>query len=203
VQTYEGRGVEPSTPGAIEWFRKAAAQGHEDAKKNLEILEKEASSAGASATPAPATPAELEARAMGGDLDARFLLGLRYYQGDGVTQDFMAAFEHWKTGAERGHARCQFNLGVLYAGGLGVGSSPEEAAAWTRRAADKGLVEAQVEMGRLLQLGRGVKRSLPEARSWLEKAAAQGDKNAPHMIRLMEQQKAFAPLDELFRGKGK
>ena len=49
-----------------------------------------------------------------GDLDARLYLGLMYYYGLGVPQDYEKAAYYWRKAALPGHAVARFNLGQMY-----------------------------------------------------------------------------------------
>ena len=54
---------------------------------------------------------ELKALADQGDAEAQNNLGLRYYNGEGVTKDYAEAVKWYRKAAEQGHAEAQFNLG--------------------------------------------------------------------------------------------
>ena len=54
-----------------------------------------------------------------GEKEAQYNLGVMYYSGDGVLQDYAKAFELFTKSAEQGNARAQFNLGVMYENGEG------------------------------------------------------------------------------------
>jgi TPR repeat protein len=58
-----------------------------------------------------------EAKAEQGDADAQFLLGLRYYQGNGVAKDFVEAVKWYRKAAEQGHLFAQMSLGYCYKDG--------------------------------------------------------------------------------------
>lgn len=62
----------------------------------------------------------IKARAEQGDVASQYYLGLRYYKGDGVKQDYAKAALWWAKAAGQGEATAQFRLGVMYAQGEGV-----------------------------------------------------------------------------------
>ena len=62
----------------------------------------------------------LRARAEAGDAEAQVDLGVMYFVGDGVPQDYAEAVRWYRLAADQGHARAQFNLGFMYATGDGV-----------------------------------------------------------------------------------
>ena len=67
--------------------------------------------------------------------DAQFILGLMYYQGEGVAKDEQEAVVWIRRAADQGLADAQFILGLMHLKGKGVAQDPKQAAAWLRRAA--------------------------------------------------------------------
>ena len=69
-----------------------------------------------------------------GDADARTrgqaLLGVAYYHGHGVAQDFDEAARWARLAAEQGDAGAQVVLGLSYLNGTGVARDPVSAYAW-------------------------------------------------------------------------
>ena len=55
-----------------------------------------------------------------GNAKAQFNLGLMYYNGQGVRQDYVQIVKWFRKAAEQGFAQAQFNLGVMYDNGQGV-----------------------------------------------------------------------------------
>jgi len=55
-----------------------------------------------------------------GVAEAQFNLGLMYYNGQGVRQDYAEAVRWYRQAAEQGNAEAQNNLGAMYAIGQGV-----------------------------------------------------------------------------------
>ena len=49
-----------------------------------------------------------------GEAQAQFNLGIIYYKGQGVPQNFAEAFSAFKLSAEQGKTQAQFYLGVMY-----------------------------------------------------------------------------------------
>ena len=68
--------------------------------------------------------------AEGGNSDARYNLGLMYYNGWGVPQDYKEAAKWYRLGAEQGDADAQNNLGAMYDHGQGVPQDDKEAVRW-------------------------------------------------------------------------
>ena len=63
---------------------------------------------------------EWEPLAQAGGSAAQFNLGLLYYDGKGVPQDFSEAAKWFERSADRGYVKAQHNLGAMYAVGKGV-----------------------------------------------------------------------------------
>ena len=70
--------------------------------------------------------------------DAQAFLGLIYYSGEGMPQDYKQAINWLTKAAEQGKAKAQYNLGLMYAQGTGVIRDYVEAYAWWNIAAAQG-----------------------------------------------------------------
>jgi TPR repeat protein len=116
---------------------------------------------------------QLRQAAGAGNADAQTRLGLLYYRGRGVPQDFTEALRWSRRAADQGDAVAQFNLGFMYAKGRG-GIPPDyaEAALWYRKAAGQGNVDAQFNLGLMYYNGQGVPRDSVEAHMWLSLAVS-------------------------------
>jgi len=78
------------------------------------------------------------------DPSAAYDLGLRYFRGDGVTQNSYKALEWMRTAAEGGDVKAQAALGRLYFTGLEeMGSDLQEAERWLSSAASQGDAESK------------------------------------------------------------
>ena len=80
----------------------------------------------------------LASKAMAGDVDAQFNLGVMYANGEGVRQDYVKAREWYEKAAAQGNADAQFNLGLMYANGYGVRQDYVKAREWFGKACDNG-----------------------------------------------------------------
>lgn len=89
---------------------------------------------------------ELAMAAQNGDREAQYLLGLMYFDGDGVTQDYKEAEKWWLAAAQRGLKEAQYSIGVFYSG---HGEAPASlvnkrlAYVWLRMAALQGVDGAE------------------------------------------------------------
>ncbi|MDE6778463.1 MAG: sel1 repeat family protein [Alistipes sp.] len=113
-----------------------------------------------------------------GNAEAQNRLGVRYYFGNGVKQDYAEAAEWYRKAAEQGDVLAMCNLGYYYSSGEGVKQDYAEAAEWYRMAAEHGDVSAQSSLGCFYENGNGVEQDYAEAVKWYRKAAEQGDSDA-------------------------
>jgi TPR repeat protein len=109
-----------------------------------------------------------------GVAEAQWNLGLVYYNGLGVPQDYKQAAEWYRKAADQGFAKAQHNLGWLYEFGEGTPQDYKQAAEWYRKAADQGDAGAQNDLGTLYANGNGVPQLHSEAVKWYRQAADQG-----------------------------
>jgi uncharacterized protein len=121
------------------------------------------------------TVAELRANANKGNARAEFDLGLIYYKGKGVPQDYAEAAGWYRKAAEQGYAKAQSNLGDLYFRGLGVPRNYSMAVYWSQKAADQGDVKGEAGLGYLYFYGAGLRQDYTQAAFWYRKAAANGE----------------------------
>jgi formylglycine-generating enzyme required for sulfatase activity len=120
---------------------------------------------------------ELKPLAEQGDATPQGALGLLYFRGWGVEQDFKEAVKWFRRAADQGNAAAQFNLSHMYEKGLGITKDYAEAVKWSRRAADQGHAAAQTILGIMYATGQGVQQDYQEAYLWFSLSAAQGDEN--------------------------
>ena len=93
--------------------------------------------------PEPAAIAQLRAAANRGDATAQHELGVKYFTGDGVPEDFTEAASWIRKSADQSLPAAESDLAEMYKVGLGVSSDAEQSAAWFRKAADQGNAIAQ------------------------------------------------------------
>ncbi len=73
-----------------------------------------------------------------GDSAAQFRLGVMYYNGQGVTQDYEQAFKWFSLTADQGYSYAQHYLGWMHHRGEGVKKDYKQAVKWYTLAADQG-----------------------------------------------------------------
>jgi TPR repeat protein len=120
----------------------------------------------------------LKKRAEQANARAQCSLGLCYYWGNGVAQDYAEAAKWYRKAAEQGNTDAQYNLGVCYTEGRGLEKDYGEALKWYRKAAEQGSPLAQYNLGVCYTEGQGVEKDYTEAVKWWRKAAEQDDTQA-------------------------
>ncbi|MDH3469377.1 MAG: SEL1-like repeat protein, partial [Gammaproteobacteria bacterium] len=122
--------------------------------------------------------AAFKSAAKGGNVEAKYRMGLLYLNGQGTPQNYPAAVKALEEAAERGHHEAQYQTARLYDMGRGVrAKNPLTAYKWFQKAADGGHPGAQYQMAIRFADGREVPQNYEKAFEWYLKAAEQG-----HMI---------------------
>ena len=151
---------------AVSLLRKAASQGHMEARYNLGWCYNYGF--GISKNYNEAFKCYTESQ----DLkEAQFALGECYKNGWGTTKNLIKAAEWYRKAANQGMKEAQFALGECYKNGWGVTKNLIEAAEWYRKAADQGMKEAQFAMGECYKNGWGMPKNLIKAVKWYRKSA--------------------------------
>ena len=109
-----------------------------------------------------------------GVAEAQNNLGLMYYNGQYVRQNYAEAFRWFRQAADQGNAEAQYNLGVMYDNGQDVRQDYTEALRWYRKAAEQGYALAENNLGVMYNNGDGVRQDYAEALKWYRQAAEQG-----------------------------
>ena len=131
---------------AVEYFRKAAEQGHARAQFYLGYCYN--AGQGVAKDYAEAVKWYRKA-AEQGDAWAQNNLGNCYYNGEGVAKDYAEAAKWYRKAAEQGHAKAQYNLGLCYQYGQGVAKDLTKAKEWYQKAADNGNENAKIKLKEL------------------------------------------------------
>ena len=116
------------------------------------------------------------------DAETLYNIGLRYYNGDGVAQDYAKAIEWFRQAAEQGYAAAQNKLGECYYTGTEVKKNYKQAARWFCKAAEQGNATAQYNLAYCYINGQGVTKDYAQAVSWYRKAAEQGHAKAQNNL---------------------
>ncbi|KAF8943039.1 hypothetical protein BGZ47_005859 [Haplosporangium gracile] len=134
---------------------------------------------------------------------AQYSVGILYYLGRGVQQDYAKAEEWFRKAASQGRQSVVlYMLGKLYEEGHGAKENPDEAQSWYLMAAEQNYAPAQVALGLLLESGQGgrvpqLDRNYSGAMKWYLKAAGQGDAQAHYEIGRMFDEGVGVVQDDL------
>ena len=146
---------------AVNWYRKAAEQGHVYATHNLGNAYYNGRGVGQNYSEAFRL---YRIAAYNGYAQAQYFLGNEYYYGKKLfTRDYTEAFRWYTKAAEQGHAKAQCSLGNMYQEGLGVKKDYVEAAKWYRKAVDSNDEEAKESATKKLCALQGRLRQIQEA----------------------------------------
>lgn len=182
---------------AVNWLKKAAENGDDDAPGLIEKLKKAVTAEKIVSTGDAQAQADLAevymfiGNSLGqADPDADYAIALEYAQksatqnngdglwtlalayehGRGVEQDVDKAIECYRKGAELGHAPSQHSLACYYFRGDVLEEDQEKAFALCMKAAEQGYGLAMRDIGRAYQFGNGVEDDMSLAIKWYEKA---------------------------------
>ena len=124
------------------------------------------------------------------DLHSTYKLGIHYYKGLGVQQDFQLSFSFLKKSADKGHSDSQFYIGKFYHIGNGAyfGSPASksffEALKWYELSSAQNNHKAQNNIGLLYYVGdgdssfRGFKADVKKSLDWFSLAINNGSESA-------------------------
>jgi len=161
----KGHGTPQNDVVAMQWYTKAAAQGHPGGINNVGWMHGNGRAGGGARDGAKAAAEYLRA-AQRGNAVSQNNIALRMYYGQDVAADKEKAFEWHKRSAENDNGRGQYYLALRYETGEGVAADLERAVYWYTRAGDNDSVNAQKKLMELYRDGRGVNRDLGEAMNW-------------------------------------
>ncbi len=123
-----------------------------------------------------------EAAASRGDATAEYDIGNRFYDGQGVTRNYVTALHWYRLAAARGFAAAENGIGYMYYEGQGISQNYPTALSWFRRAANQGDAVAEYNVGSTYDNGTGVRRDYKTALRWFRLAADQGLDTAEYDI---------------------
>lgn len=107
------------------------------------------------------------------------VLGMAYFDGDGVERNVETAKQWWLKAAAKGEDGAFYNLAVVY---NGIDRNYPEAVKWLRRAIDAGNIYAMKDLARLYAQGNGVPKDIKESVNLMRRAAIAGDQGARQLM---------------------
>ena len=93
---------------------------------------------------------QLTESAQAGDVNAQYNLGVLYFEGKDVPQDYIEAAKWYGAAADQGDKQAQFNLGLMFYRGIGLPLNYEYAYQLFELAANQGDERAQLGMTAIL-----------------------------------------------------
>jgi len=124
-----------------------------------------------------------EKAAKQGNIQAQFLLGQFYDEGQGGDKNPQKAEQFYLAAAMSGHGEAAFKLGYMFENALEP--DYDRAGLWYKQAAMLGHSSAFFPLGRLYYQGLGVAQNYAEAYRWFEKAARLKDGRAAFNLGVM------------------
>ncbi len=188
-------GVTKDLKKAVEYFTKAAEQGHASAQADLGDcyfygygVYKDSDKA----------VEWYRKAAEQGNAGGQSGLGRCCLNGRGVTEDKSKAVEWFRKAASQGNADAQNCLGDCYYFGYGVKKNYAQAVQWFRKAANQGNADAQYSLGYCYEKGEGIAKNMQKAFEWLEKARDAGSESAQKEIENILLERKVAPFKKKY-----
>lgn len=107
-------------------------------------------------------------------LEAQTLIGVDYFKGEGIAQNYEKAFEWFQKAADQDYAYAQYLIALMYRDGKGIDQDSNKAFEWFQKAADQGYADAQYSIALMYERGLGTPQDLDKSFEWLQKSAKQG-----------------------------
>ena len=119
-----------------------------------------------------------------GNMESQYLLGICFIKGRNVKENTKKAVKWYKKAADHGHAKAQYKLGLLYSSKSysDVEQNWQTAAYWFEKASDQGYAKAQFWFGMCLAAGKGITQDWHKAVDLFAKAAEQGYADAQYRL---------------------
>lgn len=119
---------------------------------------------------------ELDAKR--GQRHAQNALGIAYYKGRGVPQDYTQAKYWFKKAAQQNHTNAFIWLGAMYYKGYGVKEDFTQAKKYYQQAVDNGDAAGLKLIGVMYEEGKGVEQSYTQAKKYYQQACNANDTEA-------------------------
>jgi TPR repeat protein len=178
---------------ALEYFRKAAAQGHISAQRELGQLYEHGKGVSVNAESAVYC---YQSASKGGDARAMFLLGSCFARGFGIIKNESQALHWYQLAADRGDVLAQNHLGSRFEAGNGVPKDIMKAVHYYQIAADQGYGTSQFNIGVIYENGRLGEKDLVKAAQYYHLAVAQNiDRAMNNLASLYERGSGGLPQD--------
>lgn len=135
----------------------------------------------------------LEELARQGNADALYVLGMAYYDGDGVKPDALKCADLLAQAMALGHVKASHDLGCFHYYGYGFPEgfrNLEKSAELLARTVQQGYIPSMTFLGNMYERGEGVPQSLGKAKALYERAAQLGDEMGELGLKRLAQKQA-------------
>jgi TPR repeat protein len=112
--------------------------------------------------------------AISGDEMAQLNVGICYFNGYGINQDYKEAVVWFLKASEKNNSEAQCYLGVCYSDGKGIAKNRQESFKWYKMSAENNNSNAQFVLGLNYYHGIGVIQDYEEAYFWFTLATSNG-----------------------------
>lgn len=174
---------------SIYWLREAAKKNDPEALYNLSIILETSKN---QATSDESLNLMIQSAELG-FMEAQYMLGLCYLEGDGgVKKNITKAVQLLEKASNQGNSKAKFDLGKLYliSTGGSIRKDPTKAFNYFQEAASEGNVDAFTGLGFCYMDGNGVLKDLEKAKHYFALATAKGDKAAMQNLGYLLQQES-------------
>ena len=174
---WNGTGTKDDLGAAIFWYNKAAEDGDPMAECKIadQLL--------GSGEEDKAFELYMKAAEQGNCI-AEYRVGMLYFGGDGVEQDYEKGVKYFARSAEQGYSEAEFIMGMCYMNGVSVEKDNVKSFEWYLKAAKQGQVDAEYCVGICFSEGIGVEEDTKKAFEWFKMAAEHGNNDAEYMVGL-------------------
>ena len=131
---------------------------------------------------------ETKMLAQWGKTTSQYELGLMYYKGQGVDQNYGEALKWFRLAARKGFDKAQYYLGLMYFEGRGVSPNFEVALYLFSKAANQGHAGAQFSLGEMYISGKGANKNFVAAYAWTSLAFDNGYDQAKQNLKLLSKE---------------
>ena len=130
-----------------------------------------------------------------GTADEQYRIGLKYYSGDGVSQNYEEAVKWYRLAADQGNPKAKRHLGYLYCRGVGVPQDYEKAGKWFLLAIEQGDGRSEYALCQMYKKGQGFLQDYEEVVKRVAERDAAVSGYSKIMIRLMMKKELAAMGD--------
>ena len=101
---------------------------------------------------------------------AQYMLGILYFNGDGVEKDLVRSAQWYRKAAENGHESAQYELALCYLYGDGVEANTEEAIHWFKSGKALGDTRCEEKLAELTAEGSAAGLTVNDVDQWMRRS---------------------------------